>query len=129
MSTRTVTVSGATPPWAQAISVGAHRFVSDEPVGVGTDEGPGPHELILAALGACTAMTLRMYAQRKGWPLDDVLVTLRLENDGTGPVVQRHIEFRGAIDPSQRARLLEIAGKCPVHRTLTAPLRIETTEC
>ncbi len=116
-----------------------YPLVADEPVDYGgTDEGPSPYEYLLAALGACTGMTLRMYALNKEWPLEDVVVRLSHEKvhavdchdcdgkDGRIDSIVREIEINGELDESQRQRLLEIAGRCPVHRTLTGEVRIGT---
>jgi putative redox protein len=125
----------------QEITVGAHRFLADEPADVGgLDSGPGPYDLLLAGLGACTAMTLRLYAERKALPLERVTVELNhsrihasdCENcetkEGMLDRIERAITMRGALDAEQRRRLLEIADKCPVHRTLTSEIDIRTTE-
>jgi uncharacterized OsmC-like protein/alpha/beta superfamily hydrolase len=123
------------------ILAGGHALVADEPVTVGgADRGPTPYDLLVAALGACTGMTLRMYADRKGWPLEEIVVRLkhskvhaldeeRFESDGNARVdlIDRAIQLAGRLDDAQRARLLEIADRCPVHRTLTAGVRVETT--
>lgn len=116
-----------------------HPLVADEPQAVGgTNQGPSPYELLSAALGACTTMTLRMCADRKQWPLESV--TVRLTHDkvhaqdcdtcdskgGKIDVIEREIEFSGPLDESQRQRLLEIADKCPVHRTLHSDIRVNT---
>lgn len=111
----------------QDVVIGPHHLVSDEPVEAGgEDAGPAPHELILAALGSCTSMTLRIYAERKGWPLERVAVRLTREKLEGATVLRRTITLEGPLDPAQRAKLLEIAGKCPVHRTLTGEIRIES---
>lgn len=115
-----------------------HDWLSDEPAGIGDDLGPDPYEQLLAALGTCTSMTLRLYANRKKWPLDDVRIELSHERDH-GPdcerceepdqvidVIKRIVEIDGDLDASQRKKLLEIADRCPVHKTLTGDLRIET---
>jgi putative redox protein len=125
----------------QDIKAGAHRFIADEPVAAGgRDSGPNPYDLLLAALGACTAMTLRLYAERKALPLDRVTVRLRHAKihaadcetcetkDGMIDRIERGIVLEGALDQEQRARLLEIADKCPVHRTLTSEVDIRTAE-
>jgi uncharacterized OsmC-like protein/alpha-beta hydrolase superfamily lysophospholipase len=125
----------------QEVRMGAHRLTADEPVAAGgLDSGPGPYDLLLAALGSCTAMTLRLYAEHKALPLEHVTVRLAhskihatdCENcetrDGKIDRIDRTITLTGALDDSQRARLLEIADKCPVHRTLTSEVEIRTTE-
>jgi uncharacterized OsmC-like protein/pimeloyl-ACP methyl ester carboxylesterase len=125
----------------QEIIVGAHRLLADEPLAAGGgDSGLNPYELLLAALGACTAMTLRLYAERKALRLERVTVRLRhakiyaadcasCENkEGKIDRIEREIELSGALDADERARLLEIADKCPIHRTLTSEVDIATTE-
>jgi putative redox protein len=131
----TATVESADGTYAQRIKARSHDWAAGEPVGVGgTDSGPTPYELLLSALGACTSITLEMYAARKGWPLDKVHVTLEHsreeragENDGK-PVdmIDRIVRLEGALDDEQRAKLIEIAEKCPVHRTLTNQININT---
>jgi putative redox protein len=125
--------------FTQAITVGKHRLRADEPASAGgTDTGPSPYDLLLAALGACTAMTIRMYADLKQLPLDKVTVRLRHEKvhaqdcaecetrEGKIDRIEREIELAGGLDEAQRARLLEIANKCPVHRTLHSEVWIPT---
>lgn len=125
---REVKVGWAGGPVAQDIAVGAHRLRSDEEVEKGgEDTGPAPHELLLAALGSCTAMTLKVYAERKGWHLRNVQVVLTGEKTTEGLVITRHLEIDGDIDAEQRQRLLEIADKCPVHRSLTGTITIRTS--
>lgn len=124
---REVTVLGAGEGLAQTITVGPHTFRADEPVDKGgADSGPEPHELLLSSLGACTAITLRLYATRKGWPLTDVEVRLTGRQDAERFVIERRLRFHGPLDAAQRTRLVEIAEKCPVHRTLTGTIAIET---
>lgn len=116
------------------IAVRGGSFLADEPVEVGGDgTGPTPYELLSAALAACTAMTMRLYADRKGWTLPpftvEVAHSLLPGTDGAPPrdLFARHIAFGEAIDPERRARLVEIADKCPVHRTLMRGFVIRTT--
>ena len=122
----------------QEVSAGRHKLVADEPVAVGgTDEGPGPYEYLLAALGACTAMTLQMYARRKEWPLEKVEVSLRHgriyakdceeceTKEGQITRIERYISVTGPLSDEQKNRLLEIAQRCPVHRTLRSEISIK----
>ena len=123
----------------QTVSVGPHRLVADEPVAAGgNDTGPGPYDLVLAGLGACTSMTMRMYADRKSLPLERVTVTLdhsKIHAEdcaecetrvGMLDQFDRVISMEGALDAEQRKKLMEIADKCPVHRTLKSEIRIVT---
>jgi uncharacterized OsmC-like protein/alpha/beta superfamily hydrolase len=123
----------------QTVSIGPHRLLADEPVGAGgKDSGPGPYDLVLAGLGACTSMTMRMYADRKSLPLERVTVTLKHSKIhasdcaecetrvGTLDRIDRVIAMEGALDPEQRSKLMEVAEKCPVHRTLTSEIHIVT---
>jgi uncharacterized OsmC-like protein/alpha-beta hydrolase superfamily lysophospholipase len=127
--------------YQQEVMSGPHRFLADEPVSVGgLDSGPGPYDLLLASLGACTSMTLRIYADRKELPLDRVTVKLThkkvhvedCENcEGKGRTIDRidrTIAMEGALDAEQRKQLMAIADKCPVHRTLSAANEIRTFE-
>ncbi|MBX2796266.1 MAG: bifunctional alpha/beta hydrolase/OsmC family protein [Myxococcales bacterium] len=121
------------------VRAGPHRLVADEPPGIGTDTGPTPYGLLLASLGACTSMTLRMYADRKEWPLEEV--TVRLTHRRTHredcedcdaqerklEVIERTLVLSGDLDDAQRQRLLQIADRCPVHRTLHGNLEVRTS--
>ena len=126
-------------PLAQEIRAGGHGLTADEPENAGgTDTGPTPYGLLLAALGACTSMTLRLYAARKGWEIGPIAVALRHgkihaedcanceTKEGRIDRIERVIGIAGTADPEQHARLLEIADKCPVHRTLTGEVDIRT---
>lgn len=126
---------------AVAISAGRHALLADEPVAVGGDDaGPNPYQMLSAALGSCTAMTLRMYANRKQWPLERVSVTLHHAkvhaadcaecetHAGRVDRIDRRIRMEGTLDAARRQRLLEIADKCPVHRTLHSEVQVVTRE-
>jgi uncharacterized OsmC-like protein len=123
----------------QSVSVGPHRLLADEPFAVGgEDTGPGPYDLVLAGLGACTSMTMRLYAERKSLPLERVTVTLKHgkihaqecsdceTKAGMLDRIERVIAMDGTLDAEQRGKLMEIADKCPVHRTLTSEIHIVT---
>jgi putative redox protein len=126
---RQVNVGWAQGKFAQDIDIAGHRLRADEPTEQGGDNsGPGPHEFLLAALGSCTAMTLKIYAERKGWALRDVRVTLNGQSADGGFVITRQLRLDGDLDAEQRQRLIEIAEKCPVHKTLTGTITINTTE-
>ncbi len=126
--------------FTQTVRVGRHRLRADEPASVqgGLDVGPSPYDYLLAALGACTSMTLRLYAERKGLPLERIVVHLKRDKihasdcadcetrQGLLDQIERTLELPGALDDAQRQRLLEIADKCPVHRTLTSEVKIRT---
>ena len=139
MSRTVVVKSGLLLRYSQKISVGPHVLHADEPRDSGgSDFGPNPHELLLAALGACTSMTVRMYAERKQWPLKSVEVRLAHSKmhakqcatcdtkDGMLDRIEREIVLFGDLSDEQRHRLLEIAERCPVHRTLVSEVQICT---
>ncbi len=136
---REVLVVGGPSGFNQQITAGGHRLLADEPLDLGgTDTGPNPYDLLLAALGACTSMTLRMYADRKGWKLSGVQVRLRHDKihaqdcknceTQTGKIdrIQREIRLDGDLNEEQRQRLLLIADRCPVSLTLRSEISIET---
>jgi uncharacterized OsmC-like protein len=123
----------------QQVSIGPHRLFADEPAtSGGEDSGPGPYDLVLAGLGACTSMTMRLYADRKSLPLDRVTVTLthnKIHAEdcaecetrvGMLDQIERVIAMEGDLDADARQKLMEIADKCPVHRTLTSEIHIVT---
>ena len=124
---------------SQQIQVGRHSLVSDEPVEAGgADRGPTPYDLLAAALGSCTSMTLRMYADHKGWPLQRVIVKVRHQKiyavdcaecetkEGRIDRLEREISLEGPLDAAQKERLLQIADRCPVHQTLSKKVPIVT---
>jgi putative redox protein len=124
---REVRVVTAKGKFGQQVAVGPHTFPADEPLESGGDDaGPSPHEFLLVGLGACTSMTVKVYADRKGWPLQsaDVRVTGRHE-EGVF-VIERRLGLAGPLTDEQKARLVEIAGKCPVARTLQGTVTIKT---
>jgi len=134
-----VVVQGSAAGFAQEIQAGKHWLKADEPLAAGgTDTGVSPYHLLLAALGACTSMTISMYARRKAWPLERVTVRLRHSRiyatdcaecetkEGMLDRIEREIHFTGPLTTEQNARLIEIANKCPVHRTLTSEIDIRT---
>jgi putative redox protein len=135
----TVVVTETGDGLAQYLLDGRHRLLADEPVAAGGEDiGPGPYELLLMALGACTSITLRLYANRKQWPLERVTVQLGHARNHvedciaceTKPVRLDHIDcaitLEGVLDEGQRARLLAIADGCPIHRSLTTGIAITT---
>lgn len=104
-----------------------HNLVADEPDEVGGKNlGPGPGEFLMVSLASCTAITVRMYADRKQWPLEKIRVEVTSERNDKTTIFIRHVYFEGALDDAQRNRLLQIANACPVHKTLTNPIEIKT---
>lgn len=135
-----VIVRGRADGFQQEVTASGHALTADEPVSVGgTGLGPDPYDLLLASLGACTSMTLAMYARRKQWPLVDVTVRLRHSRihakdcadcetkQGYLDQIDREITVTGELSDEQRLRLHEIADKCPVHRTLMSEIKVRTT--
>ncbi len=135
-----VVVQAGPSGFAQEVRTDHHRWAADEPLSVpgGTDTGPNPYDLLLSSLGACTSMTLRMYAERKKWPLEGIVVRLRHSRihaedcedcqtkSGRVDQIEKEIRILGPLDDKQRARLLEIADRCPVHRTITSEIKIRS---
>lgn len=135
-----VIVHGDAAGFAQSVEIGSHRLKGDEPVAAGgTDTGPSPYDFILAALGTCTSMTIGLYARRKKWPLQDVTVSLHHSKihatdcaecetkEGKIDRIYVDIKLTGDLTDEQRAKLMEIADRCPVHQTLTSEINIRTT--
>jgi uncharacterized OsmC-like protein len=134
-----VIVHGHARDFRQEIEADSHRLTSDEPVADGgSGTGPSPYGLLLAALGSCTSMTIGLYARRKGWPLDEITVSLWHSKiyatdcaecetkEGRIDRIDREIHLTGPLTEEQRAQLLHIADLCPVHRTLTSEINIRT---
>jgi uncharacterized OsmC-like protein len=132
-----VIVQGLAKGFAQTIEVGSHRLTGDEPVSYGgTDTGPTPYDYLLVALGSCTSMTLGLYARKHGWPLESVKVRLRHSKIhaedceacetkvGMLDRIEREISLIGSLTDEQRNKLLALADRCPVHRTLTSEISI-----
>ena len=121
------------------IKAGQHEFIADEPIGIGDDAGPDPYSLLLSSLAACTIITVKMYAKRKKWPLEDMELRLSThkvhardcddcesEPNARVDIIDRQISFKGDLTPDQINRLTNIASKCPVHRTLISETVIRT---
>jgi putative redox protein len=135
-----VTVTGrAVDGFLSPVNANGHELLADEPEAHGgSDQGPTPYDFLAAALGSCTVMTLNMYARRKDWPLEKVEVSLTHDRihakdcedcesgDGQVHVLNREIRIEGNLDEAQRQRLLEIADRCPVHRTLVGEIKVRT---
>ena len=132
-------VHGTAAGFAQEIEIGSHELFADEPVSYGgTDTGASPYDLLLAALGSCTSMTIGLYARKRIWPLESITVSLRHSKihatdceecetkEGKIDRIELDIQLTGSLTAEQRAKLIEIAGKCPVHRTLTSEINIKT---
>ncbi|MGH9175244.1 MAG: OsmC family protein [Vicinamibacterales bacterium] len=140
MATPDVIVQGAASGFAQSIDVGQHHLVADEPTDAGgAGTGPSPYDLLAAALGACTSMTISYFARKRQWPLEWVNVRVRHAKvhaedcatcetkEGRIDRLERTIELRGQLTADQRQELLRIADRCPVHRTLTSEIEIQTS--
>ena len=136
-----VVVHGRSDGFLQDVQAGSHRFPADEPVAAGgTGTGPSPYDLLLAALGTCTSMTISLYARRRQWTLASVTVYLRHSKihasdcadcetrEGRLDRIEREIVLEGELGAEQRAQLMTIADKCPVHRTLTSEISIVSRE-
>jgi len=138
--TRNITVNSGFPAYIQNISIGPHQLLADEPPEAGgADTGPNPYELVMAALGACTSMTVRMYAERRNWRLERVQVDLTFSRlhaadcddcsrkKGIVNRIEKRITFIGDLSEIQRQRLLHMANNCPVHRVLARTIEISST--
>ncbi len=126
----TISATSGTVPYLTTIVAGNHTILSDEPVDHGgADKGPKPHDLLISALASCTCITITMYASRKGWKLEgvsaDVTMERSVENGLQTTVTSIQLSFKGTLDHEQIQRLLVIAGKCPVHKTLAPAMTIE----
>lgn len=113
--------------YSNDVKTSRHHLYVDEPVALGSaDIGPTPFEYLAAALGGCTTITLRMYSERKKWAVDHIACTVKMHKEDGVQVFVRELSVQGNLEPDQRARLVEIANKCPVHKTLTAGSKVET---
>jgi putative redox protein len=134
-----VIVHGTAAGFAQEVEVGSHEIYADEPVSLGgTDSGPSPYDHLLAALGSCTSMTIGFYARKRSWPLEKITVSLRHSRihatdceecetkEGKIDRIELDIQLTGSLTDEQRAKLMEVAGRCPVHQTLTSEINIKT---
>lgn len=122
-----ITAARGTGPLQAAVQIGKHQVLSDAPESLGgQDSGAEPHDLLAAALAACTIITVTMVARRKALPLEDVRVQVEHGQRDGAYEFKRRIEFVGDLNDDERARLLDIANKCPVHKTLSGTIRIET---
>ena len=134
-----VVVRGRAHGFVQEITAGRHHLVADEPVSAGgTDRGPGPYDLLLAALGSCMSMTIALYARNKAWPLENVVIRLRhsriyakdctdcvVRDDTLLDRIETEVQLSGKLTAEQERKLMEVAHKCPVHRTLKSEISIQ----
>src|SRR3954447_23778228 len=136
-----VVVRGSVAGFCQEANVGKYHFVIDEPVSVGgTESAPDPYDYLLAGPGACTSMTVGLYSRRRKWPLQDITVSLRhtqihakdcedcVTKEGMLHEIDVQVQLTGPLTPEQHATLMEVAGKCPVHRTLKSEIKIKLSE-
>lgn len=122
-----VSAAIASTRYRVTIAAGPHQIIADEPVSLGGQgDGPAPFELLLSALGACTAATLKMYAERKKWPLDSLTVDLTILRGEDGDQIERILHVHGSLDEAQRARLADVAERTPVTLAIKSGLKIET---
>jgi len=134
-----VIVRGTAADFSQMIEIGSNRLSADEPTSYGgTDSGPSPYDLLLTALGACTSMTIGLYARKRAWPLEGITVSLHHSKihakdcedcetkEGRIDRIEMEIHLDGTLTDEQRAKLMEVAEKCPVHQTLTSEINIKT---
>lgn len=122
-----VTTHRGEGPFQQVIEIGPHRLVTDvAPALGGEDSGPEPHDILAAALAACTTLTVNLYARRKGYQLDEVQVTIRHGQEGAAYALHRSIRYLGQLSQEEKQRLTDIANKCPVHKTLSGQIQITT---
>ena len=134
-----VIVHGTAAGFAQEIEIGSHELYADEPVSFGgTESGPSPYDLLLAALGSCTSMTVGFYARKRRWPLENITVSLRHSRihaadcedcetkEGKIDRIELDVQLTGSLTAEQREKLMEIAERCPVHQTLTSEINIKT---
>ncbi len=123
-----VTATIGTDHFRTEITVGGKMVVADEPEELdGTNQGPAPGEFLLISLASCTAITLRMYADRKKWSLEKIIVEVNFEKIDNKTIFKRELQLTGELTEEQRTRLLQIANACPVHKTLTNPIEIQTS--
>jgi putative redox protein len=127
MATTSVIATSVDTDFQVRLEDGTHRWLADEPERLGGgDTGPDPHALLLSSLGACTNITVRMYAKHKGWPLEGLRVELSMQSTEQGTVIDRRIALEGPLAQDQRERLLQIANACPIHKVLSGSIHIDS---